>query len=374
MGLLYRWVGPLVMGLVVGCASADGGSSDRNLDLDNAGGTDASPLDTPSPAAPIDDPSAVPSVPRPPLSPPPPSPPGTIGDGEACNADSYQAEPRQLDIYMVVDDSGSMVPWWPGTLDAINMFFDAPSSAGIGVGVQFFGSNCDANYYATPRVPIAPLPGNADPLRLAFPPLPIEGTATVPAAEGAMQHARQWAMDHPDSKPVVLLITDGLPDDCGSTVQGVVQALADGLGGTPSIQTFVVGIGVQLDALNMFAQAGGTGQAILVSPGAADELLQALSEIRQAALPCDYKIPDGAQGDIANDTINLRYTAPGGQQETIGYVPEVALCDPQVGGWFYDDPSAPTRVVACPGTCDALSGGGEVQVVLGCPRVNAVPF
>src|SRR5689334_17321347 len=39
-----------------------------------------------------------------------------LGQGEVCDADSYGAERKRLDIYMVVDDSASMVPWWPFTL------------------------------------------------------------------------------------------------------------------------------------------------------------------------------------------------------------------------------------------------------------------
>lgn len=299
-----------------------------------------------------------------------------IGEGEECDADSYVAEGRQLDIYMLVDDSGSMVPWWPATLDAINMFFSDPGSAGIGVGVQFFGSECNVATYATPRVGIAPLPGSIPTLQAAFPLIPIEGTATVPAMEGAIQHARQWATDHPDSKTIVLLVTDGLPDadDCNSTVPGVVQVTADGLAGTPSIQTFVIGIGFGLDALNMFAQAGGTGQAILVEPGAAQSLVAALNDIRGAALPCDYALPDGAAGDVANNTINMRYTTPGGESTTIGWVEDAASCDATQGGWYYDNPSAPTRLLACETSCRQLKDvGGEVQVVLGCPRVQIVP-
>ena len=105
---------------------------------------------------------------------------------------------------MVVDDSGSMVPWWPATLDAINMFFNDPGSDGIGVGVQFFGSDCNVATYATPRVGIAPLPGSIPALQAAFPLIPIQGTATVPAMEGAIQHARQWSKGHPHSKTLVL--------------------------------------------------------------------------------------------------------------------------------------------------------------------------
>ena len=292
-----------------------------------------------------------------------------LGAGEVCDADSYGAQGKQLDIYMIVDDSGSMVPWWPFTLDAISQFLHDEGSMGIGVGVQFFGSNCDVAYYANPRVPIAQLPGAIPMLEQAFPIIPAEGTAMVPAMQGAVQHAREHMLQHPDSKTVVLLVTDGLPDDCNSTAADVAAAARDGLAGSPSVQTFVIGIGLDLDTLNSFAMAGGSNKAFLVEPGAPKALLDALSSIRGQALPCDYALPSGdASVDIKR--VNLRHTTGAGTAETIGWVPNASACDATQGGWYFDDPNAPKRMIVCPSRCEQLKqAGGEVQVLLGCPRV-----
>ena len=295
-----------------------------------------------------------------------------VDDADVCDEDVYMAEPKRLDMYMIVDDSASMLPWWPATTDAINQFFQDPGSAGVGVGVQFFGEECDPNFYATPSVPIAPLPGNMNALQTAFPLLPLEGTATVPAMQGAVQHARQWATQHPDSKTVILLVTDGLPADCNSTVEGVVDVIAEGLSGSPSIQTFVIGIGIGLLALNDFAAAGGTGQALLVEAGVAQELVTALNDIRGAALPCDYALPDGNGNTVDPKEVNLSYTAPGATESTpIGWVPTSMDCDPLKGGWYYDNAAAPSRLIACDQSCGTLKdAGGQVSVVLGCPTVE----
>ncbi|MDH5672565.1 MAG: VWA domain-containing protein [Myxococcales bacterium] len=294
-----------------------------------------------------------------------------LGDGEVCDADVYSGERTRLDIYMMVDDSGSMVPWWPGTLDAINMFFNDPGSEGIGVGVNFFGSDCNVATYATPRVAIAPLPGNTASLQAAFPLLPIEGTATEQAMEGAISHARTWQMQNPDSKTVVVLVTDGAPDDCGSTIQGVVNIAAEGFNGSPSIQTFVVGINFDTAPLDMFAAAGGTGKAIPTTAPA--DLVKALNDIRSAALPCDFKIPDNGATAVDPNRVNLRHTTLSGEQLTIGQVPDAASCDAVQGGWYYDNPAAPTRLMACDQSCNQLNVGGEVQVLLGCKTVTIVP-
>ena len=321
-------------------------------------------------------------------------------DDGACGASSIEAEQvvieetieveeevhLPLDIYMIVDDSGSMVPWWPGTLDAINMFFADPASAGIGVGVQFFGSSCNAADYATPRVAIAELPGNTTALQGAFPLIPVEGTATVPAMQGAIQHARSWSDSHPDHKVAVLLVTDGLPDDCGSTVQGVVDVVAEGYTGTPSIPTFVVGLGFDLTALNMFAEAGGSGQATLVAPGAATELLNALQDIRdtvvetrietvektvETPLECEWVIPDNpGAGVFDREKVNVQLSAGAGEQTPqLGKVPSDGEC--AAGGWHFDDADAPTRIIACPQTCDTIQSTtmAKVDILLGCKTI-----
>jgi hypothetical protein len=188
--------------------------------------------------------------------------------------------------------------------------------------------------------------------------------------QGAVQHARGWSNQHPDVKPVILLVTDGLPDDCGSTVDGVVQAVQDGFAGSPSIQTFVIGIGIDLNALNAFAQAGGSGEAFLVQPGAAQELVTALNKIRGQALPCDYALPDGDGVTVDPELVNLRHTPAGGAAATtVGWVASATDCDPELGGWYYDNPNDPQRLVVCDNRCDQLKNdGGEVQVLLGCPR------
>jgi hypothetical protein len=41
------------------------------------------------------------------------------------------------------------------------------------------------------------------------------------------------------------------------------------------------------------------------------------------------------------------------------------------GGWYYDDPSAPAHILACPASCDALQAAPEasVELLLGCKTV-----
>jgi len=296
-----------------------------------------------------------------------------LTDSEVCDAAAYVSQRKRLDIYMMVDDSGSMLPVWRDTVEAIDSFLSDRASAGIGVGVNFFGSSCKVAAYSRPSVEIAPLPGNVRRLRQAFPGLPLEDTATLPAMRGAIEHARSWALAHPEAQTVVLLVTDGEPDGCGSTVANVTETARAGFMGSPSISTFVIGIG-NIRALDAFAAAGGTGKALRTAPGAGAELINALNQVRSAALPCDFELPTAAGVQVDPDRVNLRHIASDGTETNLGAVTDRASCDPLKGGWYFDRPSAPTRVITCESSCQRLNKlGGEVKVLLGCPTTVIPP-
>jgi hypothetical protein len=66
----------------------------------------------------------------------------------------------------------------------------------------------------------------------------------------------------------------------------------------------------------------------------------------------------------------LRHQDARGEKRIIGAVRERASCHPTQGGWYFDDPAAPKRLVACEQSCrDLNAGGGSVEVLLGCPTV-----
>jgi hypothetical protein len=294
---------------------------------------------------------------------------GTMDAGPTtCGGDKYQAEQRPLDMYVMFDDSGSMIPWWLSATQAFTQFLNAPESSGLGVGLQFFGTSCDVATYATPRVPIAALPGNAQAITAAFPILPFESTPTDPALRGAVQYARTWQTGHADHKVVVLLVTDGEPTECSSTVPGVTQVAAEGFTGTPSIPTYVLGLGLSLTNLHSIAMAGGTNQAFIVDPNSGTALAQAMSQIRGSALPCDYALPKNTTDPRK---VNVDFTPQGGTTTRLVHVGTAANCDPVKGGWYYDNPQTPARIIVCSQTCDMFKKdpSGRVDIVLGCDIV-----
>lgn len=287
--------------------------------------------------------------------------------GNDCGGMLVQGERLPIGVYIMFDDSGSMATFWRRVVEGTRIFLNDPDSAGMWVGIQFFGpeepAGCDVNRYSTPAVDLAPLPGNAAAVGSAFPEIPINETPTEPALEGAIVHARDFATQQ-QMNTVVLLVTDGEPQACNSTLQGVTQIAADGLAGSPSIRTFVVGLSFSLDNLDAIATAGGTGDAILVDPFDQGAVADALNAVRGTVVPCDYEVPPEALVDLS--LVNVEFTPPNGSTET---VPQSDETCPEGMGWYYDDPVSPTRIITCPDTCTALRQGGSVNVRVGCPTV-----
>jgi len=337
---------------------------------------------------------------------PPPSDSGgaVASDAAACSGESHEGERLPLDMYFLVDESGSMGEnvqggtKWKVVSDSLVGFLNDPGNADIGVGIGYFplksptcmpgqagclcipftpfcfalaGGSCELVDYATPSIRIALPPNHAAVVTDLGTHGPGGGTPTRPALEGAMQYVTTWASANTTRKSVVVLATDGEPSGCSTnSPQDVANVAAAALKGTSHLQTFVIGVGKSLTSLNLIAQSGGTGQAFLVDTGAsvAQAFTDALNQIRGQAASCDFNIPaQTAQGPVDPHKVNVYATPKGAAQRTAVLMvqnSDPANCGP-AGGWYYDDPAAPKVIKLCDSSCQSLNGG-RVEVELGC--------
>jgi hypothetical protein len=310
---------------------------------------------------------------------------GGGGDGSnACATDRKKAEKQPVDMVIGLDTSFSMDfdGKWTNVRDALKAFVGNPAYADLGIGLQFFPirKQCSVADYQTPAVSLTLQPQAAGPIGVALDAQQMAGgTPMVPLLEGLTKYLAANAK--PGRKPVIVLATDGVPDDtCLSSEDGArpntlenAVAVADGaLKGTPSISTFVIGVGGELTALNAIAAAGGTGAATLVDTGgnAQQALLAALDAVRRKAIPCDYDIPPGT---IDPESTNVTYTS-GSNTKNLVFVGNEAGCAKATNGegWYFDDEAAPKKVILCAGMCEAVKGDdqGSVDLVFGCPRLG----
>jgi hypothetical protein len=338
---------------------------------------------------------------------------GTSPLGDACADQEYAGEQKPLDMYIMFDQSGSMNEpaggdtKWNVIKKALKDFVRSDATQGMGVGIQYFprdvpatcsvagpdcfcidliliklcvpivGGTCEVPEYAQPEVAIEALPAVAPKIESSIDAHgPSGGTPTSAALDGAIQYATGWAAAHPERKTIVVLATDGEPRECDRNISNIAAIAARGLSANPPVQTYVIGVGRSLSALNAIA-AGGGGTALIIdsNANAGQQFLEAMNRIRGAALGCDFNVPGAGGGqrpDIA--TLNVHYTPPGATNSELVYKANSAgECSPTLGGWFFTDASN-SAVRLCPKTCDTVKAqAGRVRLRMGCTPSVIVP-
>jgi hypothetical protein len=164
---------------------------------------------------------------------------------------------------------------------------------------------------------------------------------------------------------------------CAPTLEDAIQAATACRTGGPPIKTYVLGVGPSLQNLQQIAEAGGTEKAYLVEGGnVSEQVLAALDKIRLAAsIRCELQIPAPPSGKALDfNFVNLLYTDAKGQRTALFNAGDSAGCG-AVGGWFYDDPARPQKILLCESTCNIVKYdiGGELDYAIGCKTILPPP-
>jgi hypothetical protein len=338
--------------------------------------------------------------------------PGSVITPEAaCATGTASANLSAVNMFVMFDRSSSMnerrgndgPSRWEMASAALTSFFADPEAAGLKLALRFFphdlpqlGCNgeqgadlsCNVDACAAPLVPLGTLTaaaGAADAQEAALlsattasaPGMAGQGTPISAALGGALQWAAAQRRATPAENSVVVLVTDGEANGCEERINAIAGLASSALA-ADEIRTYAIGLtGSQEADMDRIAAAGGTTRGIFVADGdnAQTELKTALGNIRGQVLDCDFPLPEPRPGvDVDPQLINVNYTPGGGTVGTLTQVAGAAQCSGS-GSWYYDDPSAPTRIVLCPATCDTVTGdaGASLQILLGCPSSSEVP-
>lgn len=314
---------------------------------------------------------------------------GTSGTGassgtsgvEGCATTSKAAEKQPIDMVIGLDTSLSMDfdDKWINVREAMKSFVNNPNYTDLGVGLQFFPlrKQCNVDDYKDLAVTLGLQPAVRSSITDQLTAQKMAGgTPMVPLLQGISSYIAANAKT--GRKPLIVLATDGFPDDtCVSseggatpnTLENAAAVAKKAFEGTPSVSTFVIGVGGELDALDAVAAAGGTTKATLIDiTNARAAFLAALEGIRKKAIPCDYDIPSGA---IDPSNTNVTYTTKTGTRPLV-YTKNEENCSKAKNGegWYFDNEAAPKKVVLCSAVCDVAKAddSAHVDLVFGCPR------
>ena len=313
----------------------------------------------------------------------------TAAGAPACVGVEVAAQPLPVDLFAVVDRSGSMseatltgVSKWFATKMAFQAFLKhAPP--GMGFGMSLFpvpGStttSCAAAYYRSEALPISDVQEMAEGAMARLDATPPQGqTPTGPALTAALDLAKAYALAHVDRSVIVVLATDGLPTTCTPTDSRALALLAkDALDGPAHVRTLVVAArsldGPDLSSFDGIARAGGTERPLVIDPRAdfASQLTSALTTAAAREVACDLAIPEPPVGaHLDYDAVNVVLDSHH-DRVILPRVSGPGNCTVS-GGWYYDiDPAAgaPQRLNMCKSSCEGADDSAVgLRVELGC--------
>jgi hypothetical protein len=317
--------------------------------------------------------------------------------GKMCGVEFEQEAVRKpVDMFIMMDRSSSMlytvpnsnpqVTRWSAFQAGMEDFVAAASKQDLRAGINFFGLSkfggedldCSVPDYATPKVEIAQVADNgADLIAAIVENQPAGLTPTLPALQGALQHTKDWiASGKNEGRAVVtVLVTDGYPTQCQSpvSIKEIADVAKDAFD-NQHIRTFVIGLAAGFN-LDTIAQAGGTVSATLLDEDEpTSDLVDALINITDSKIACDYDIPVPPDGtEFIQDKVQVIFTPMGSAEEEIPRIDSASACgvNPN-GGWYFDSPTNPKQIRVCPCTCSRINQAGSVRISLGCEPVPGI--
>ncbi len=288
--------------------------------------------------------------------------PGAVGvpmDPQRCGGQTFRLENTPPNVMLVLDRSASMssaigntatTSKWDDLNSAIGALIDR-YDANVRLGATFFAAddNCAAGLVGA----IAAQNGGAIRDQLAKQ-SPGGNTPTATTLDAIMSSR---ALADASRANYLVLATDGMPNCDDVDVTRRIQQLFDS---TPSVRTFVIGIGSETDSspdlLNQWADAGRTareGATHYFQTSSSAALDAAFDAVARSIVSCDFRLsaaPDDPQS--MNVTENGLTVAPS-----------------PTSGWTYDKT---THTVTLHGAaCDQVRNDmqTDVAVVYGCPQL-----
>ncbi len=330
---------------------------------------------------------------------------------DACAETAVEAKTTGIDLYVMLDRSGSMhgpvSTWqqakgdcdvgqtvnskWCKSINALAKYFGAPTSSGNRAALQFFSGTLPV-LYSTPEVPLGTgfisLPDTTSFVPALNAATPSGETPTEAALRGIVTYTGNSSTYTPGRQRIGILVTDGYPQGNCESSASKLAAIADAHYQSTGVPIFMVGMdGADFTHLETMATGGhapkhannaggltkacGNGssqcQSWNVGDGSNDALTVALQQIQYQAAACSFAVPTSDAGLIDPNSAKVEYLQGGSNAQSLQRATSQSACGTS-GGFYYDNNTSPTVIYLCPTTCDTVRAdtSAKVQVKLGC--------
>jgi hypothetical protein len=306
---------------------------------------------------------------------------GTGCAGAVVGADLVSRPP---DIIWIVDQSGSMDQETSYVQQRINDFVSIIDASGIDYRVVMIADPNAENAICVPPPLGGPSCGDNTRFRL----VPTEVDSNNGPELAIAEYPQYDDFLRADSLKHFVFVTDDDSDLSATQFTNAVKAL----------QPSGMFAAFRVHAIYAYGMAGGNGCSGTFGNGAAEgtvytdlvaatkgasgvictgDWTQVFMDIQQSVISgsqvaCNMDIPKPESGEtIDPNNVNVRYL-PGGVSPgaTLYRVADAAACG-TTGGWYYDNPAAPTQIILCPASCTEVQSdvAAKLQVELGCASI-----
>lgn len=319
---------------------------------------------------------------------------GAIPEGGECSAVSQTAENKvaPVDIIWALDTSDSMVNELQQVEQSMNLFAD---------GILQFGLDVHVVVIAKPGKPDGGNVFNPDPGICIGPPLGKGGCPGasnppfyqhVESSVGSKNALGQIINLYPSYKPTLrqnsvkyfAVVTDDNSDVGADAFIGQVNSLDPGwfntwkffgIFCTGGCGTFLACADTGDVYIDLVAKTGGVQGDLCANNQNFLPVFKAMAQavISNKKIGCDWQIPPPPAGETLDPAkVNVNFTPEGQPTAAVPGVASAAKCDPQKGGWYYDDPTNPSQVIACPATCTAIQAqqNAKIDILFGCDTIR----
>ena len=314
-----------------------------------------------------------------------------LNEGSACSAVGSEATLVPVNIYLMVDISGSMSTQLGLVKSGLSSFFQDPQSAGLRVAMSYFpqdsASTCDPALFYNPEVALGELTPDTAPLdaqeQLLVSSINAQSVIGATPMYGALKGALDFSKDHltknPGEKMIVILTTDGSPNSCSTSPDNqndinFIAGLAAHYYNQYDVATYTIGLtgSQEAEVKSIALNAGGAAFFLGGSSNVSQDLIAAMKAISGSIIACEYSVPTQTEAGVVDpNEVNVEFTDGSGGKKTFYKVDDPSKCVPD--GWYYeyDASNKPVSIKLCPQACTEVQNDGKskITILLGCASI-----